>query len=259
MTSSSPAPREISVVCPTYQEGASIARFLERVRGAAARFTDCRLAELIFVDDGSTDGTIETLREAERTWTSPRAVLIVRAHKAGTVSAQILGFRRASSPLVVTMDADGQHPAETIARLAGAWEPSVDLVVASRYVAGGHVEWEFAHRALISAGARRISRIALPGARRLRDPLSGFFLARRELVSELPPTDPGYKILLYVLAMHPRAEIREVGYEMGMRIAGESKLVRGLGFIPSFLREVSRYRRLARSSPRRPVSPAGTR
>ncbi len=247
MSAPSPAPRTVSVVCPTFQEGASIATFLERIRSAHPRFGPVRLAELIFVDDGSTDGTLTTLRDAERTWTSPRVVLIVRDRKAGTVSAQVLGIQRSTSPIVVTMDADGQHPADTIARLAEAWEPGIDLVVASRYVPGGSVDWEFAHRAVISAGARAISRIALPGARRLTDPLSGFFLVRKELVADPPMKEPGYKVLLYVLARHPRARLREIPYEMGTRIAGESKLVRGLGFVPSFLKELARYRRLARS------------
>ncbi len=259
MSAPSAAPRDVSVVCPTFQEGASIATFLRRVRSAAAGFGSVRLNELIFVDDGSTDGTLDTLREAERTWTSPRVILLVRARKAGTVSAQVLGIQRSTSPIVVTMDADGQHPPETIARLVEAWEPGIDLVVASRYVPGGHVEWEFAHRAVISAGARMISRIALPGARRLRDPLSGFFLVQKDLVADPPPATPGYKILLYVLAVHPRATIREIPYEMGVRIAGESKLVRGVGFIPSFLNEVGRDRRLARSTRSRTGSAADPR
>ncbi|NNN17512.1 MAG: glycosyltransferase [Thermoplasmata archaeon] len=251
MSARARAPQDVAVVCPTYQEGGTIGPFLERVRTASGTFRSARLTELIFVDDGSTDGTVERVREAERTWTSPRVRLVQRAQKAGTVSAQIAGFQHASTELVATMDADGQHPAETIDRLAEAWESSVDLVVASRYVPGGTVQWEERRRGVISRGARSLSRLVLPGARRLRDPLSGFFLARRSWVAELPPAPPGYKLLLYVLAIHPRSEIREIPYEMGMRLAGESKLIRGLGFIPSFLRELARYRRAGATAHRR--------
>jgi dolichol-phosphate mannosyltransferase len=246
--------RDVAVVCPTYQEGATIARFLEGIRAASGAYGSARLTELIFVDDGSTDGTVECLRAAERTWTSPKVLLVQRAKKAGTVSAQIAGFQRASTAIVVTMDADGQHPAETIDRMVEAWEPTVDLVVASRYVPGGKVRWEERRRGIISGGARALSRLVLPGARRLRDPLSGFFLARRDWVAELPPAPPGYKLLLYVLAMHPRGKIREVPYEMGMRLAGESKLIRGVGFIPSFLRELGRYRRAGAAARRGPLA-----
>lgn len=244
--------REVAVVCPTYQEGGTIASFLERMREASGSFRTARLTELIFVDDGSTDGTVERVREAERTWTSPRVVLVPRSQKAGTVSAQIAGFQRASADLVVTMDADGQHPPETIDRMVEAWEPTVDLVVASRYVPGGAVQWAERRRGIISGGARWLSRAVLPGARRLRDPLSGFFLTRRDWVAGLPAAPPGYKLLLYVLAMHPRGGLREIPYEMGRRVAGESKLVRGWGFIPSYLRELARYRRagaIARRGP----------
>lgn len=243
MIASAPAARDVAVVCPTYQEGGTIEPFLERLRAASSAFRSARLVELIFVDDGSTDGTVERIREAAASWTLPRVILVQRAQKAGTVSAQIAGFQRASTGIVVTMDADGQHPAEAIDLLVEGWAPTVDLVVASRYISGGAVQWEERRRRVISGGARWLSRLLLPGARRLRDPLSGFFLARRDWVAELPPAPPGYKLLLYVLAIHPAGQIREVPYEMGMRIAGESKLVRGLGFIPSFLRELRRYRR----------------
>lgn len=251
------APRDVTVVCPTYQEGDTIGSFLERIRTAAGTFRSARLAELIFVDDGSIDGTRERIQEAARTWSSPRIQLLPRPQKAGTVSAQIAGFERASTDLVVTMDVDGQHPAETIDRLVGAWEPSIDLVVASRYIFGGAVQWEERRRGLISGGARALARIALPGARRLRDPLSGYFLARRDWVAELPPAPPGYKLLLYVLALHPRSEIREVPYEMGLRLAGDSKLITGFGFIPNFLRELARYRRAGARAHRRADSAPG--
>lgn len=247
--------RDVTVVCPTYQEGATIGTFLERMHAASNAFRSARLTELIFVDDGSTDGTVELLRETERTWTSPKVILVQRSRKDGTVSAQIAGFQRASTPIVVTMDVDGQHTAETIDRMARVWEPGVDLVVASRYVPGAEVHWEEARRGVISGGARALSQSVLPGARRLSDPLSGFFLAHRDWVTELPPASNGYKLLLYVLAMHPRAEIREVPYEMGMRIAGESKLVRGVGFIPSFLRELAQYRRAVLPPEARPLAP----
>ena len=248
MSSPSSPAREVTVVCPTYQEGSAIGPFLREVRAASASARCARVVEVVFVDDGSTDGTLEALTEAERTWESPRVRVVRRSVKGGTVSAQVAGFEQARTPIVVTMDADGQHPTEAIDRMVGAWSPEVDLVVASRYVPGGDVQWAEPRRGIISGGARAISRVVLPGARRLRDPLSGFFLARREWVTTLPPSPPGYKLLLYVLAMHPTATIREVPYRMGVRVAGESKLVQGVGFIPSFLRELLRYRRAADAS-----------
>lgn len=245
--------REVSVVCPTYMEGPSIATFLARVQAAATGFRRARLAELIFVDDGSTDGTRETIQAAARSWAAPTVVLVERDRKDGTVSAQIEGFRRATHDLVVTMDADGQHPSETIDRLVAGWSPGIDLVVASRHVPGGQVEWEEARRGVISGGARALARLTLPGARRLRDPLSGFFLVRRDWVAGLPRVSGRFKLLLYVLAMHPQASLRELPYPMGVRIAGESKLIRGLGFIPRYLGELRQYRRAAAAARRAPV------
>ena len=240
--------RDVSVICPTYQEGEAIGQFLERVRAASATFRSARVRELIFVDDGSTDGTRETIRDAQRSWSSPRITLVERPRKDGTVSAQIAGFRAASHEVGITMDADGQHPPEAIEALVRAWEPGVDLVVASRYVPGGDVKWGDARRALISRGARILARVMLPGPRRVGDPLSGFFATRTSWVRSLEPMSLHYKLLLYVLAMHPGASIREVPYEMNLRVAGASKLVEGPRFIPSFLFELWKYRRAAEDS-----------
>jgi dolichol-phosphate mannosyltransferase len=236
--------RDVAVVCPTYQEGSAIATFLERMLVASSTFRTVRLTELIFVDDGSTDGTVEQVREAERTWTSPKVFLIQRTRKDGTVSAQIAGFQRASAPIVVTMDADGQHPADTIERLGAAWSPEVDVVVASRNVAGGGVEWDQSGRRHTSEGARVLARLLLPPARGLSDPISGFFLARREWVAALPLPPHCYKLLLYLLAAHPEARVREIPYQMRPRVAGVSKVVgTGLGYRRRFVSELWRYRK----------------
>ena len=247
--------QEVALVCPVYREGATIGPFLERLRGAAATFRSAHLTEVVFVDDGSTDGTVEAVREAAQRWTAPRLSLIERSRKDGTVSAQVEGFRAVSTPIAVTMDADGQHPLDTIDRLVAAWRSDVDLVVASRYVAGGGVRWESSRRAVISGGARLMAQGMLRGARRLRDPLSGFFLVRREWVADLVPLPLQYKVLLYVLALHPTARIREVPYEMGRRIGGESKLIQGLGFIPGYFGELITYRRAAVAARRQGLQP----
>ncbi len=244
MTVDSSARKDVSIVVPVYQEGAAIATFLRELREAILRFSFVRVPELIFVDDGSTDGTRETLERARSEWTVPQIRLVYRNAKGGTVSAQIAGFRECSTPFAVTMDADGQHPAGVIDSLAAAVTPEIDLVVASRKISGGGAEWDRVERRTTSEGARMLARLLLPPARRVSDPISGFFLAKRDWVAALPPPPQCYKLLLYLLAAHPKFHAREIPYQMRPRAAGESKVVGGgLQYRRRFLSELWRYRK----------------
>src|SRR3972149_6060890 len=97
-----------------------------------------------------------------------------------------------------------------------------DLAVASRYVAGGRVaQWP--------VWRRLASRVATTGARtflrlRVRDPLSGYFALRREILARGEYWGVGFKILLEILARHPQLRVVEVGYRFTARAAGRSKL-----------------------------------
>src|SRR3972149_5469734 len=79
------------------------------------------------------------------------------------------------------------------------------------------------------AGRGLASRVATPGARtflrlRVRDPLSGYFALRREILARGEYWGVGFKILLEILARHPQLRVVEVGYRFTDRAAGRSKL-----------------------------------
>jgi dolichol-phosphate mannosyltransferase len=99
-----------------------------------------------------------------------------------------------------------------------------DVAIGSRYVPGGGIEGWTTTRRIISKGATLLARLSLPAVRRVRDPLSGFFATRRQVVEGVELKPIGYKILLEILARGKPAKVREVPYVFKVRERGESKL-----------------------------------
>ena len=215
---------ELSVIVPTYNERPNVG---ELVRRLDAALRDTRW-EVVFVDDDSPDGTAAEVRAAART--DPRVRCIQRLGRRGLSRAVIEGVLSTAAPVIAVIDADLQHD-ETIlptmlARLRGesAAAPA-DVVVGSRYVAGGSLEGWDAQRARMSRFATALAnRMVATG---LTDPMSGFFLMRRETfdlaVRQL--SGEGYKLLLDLLASMPGpVRLAEIPYSFRPRVAGESKL-----------------------------------
>lgn len=213
---------QLTVLLPTYIEAGHIASLLAEL----ASHLDGTEYELVVVDDNSPDGTFGIVQKV--TATNPRVRGVVRMMERGLASAVIEGFRRARGDYVVVMDSDGQHPPAAVPKLLkAAIAGGADLVVGSRYAQGGTDAGFAWPRRLISWGARRIAFLALSPLRRHRllDPMSGFFLVRRDRLPDINALRPrGYKILLELLAAEQYDRIAEVGYTFGARRSGESKL-----------------------------------
>jgi dolichol-phosphate mannosyltransferase len=215
--------------------------------------------EVIVVDDGSTDGTRQYLREMATR--DPRIRPVFHEGKQTTLRAQCQGIEVASGSLVVIMDADRQHPPEVLPSMWTALAKGSALVVASRYARGGSAGPRTTFRWAVSRGAEWLARLLLPPARGVTDPVSGFFGFRREAWIPLNPLYRGYKLLLFVLVMAEGGRVTEVGYEFVPRIGGSSKVTQSFAFIRMFLIELLLARRLrgfarARSSSRAPTSGA---
>ncbi|MEM4067217.1 MAG: glycosyltransferase, partial [Candidatus Micrarchaeaceae archaeon] len=150
--------------------------------------------EVIIVDDGSTYSTIDKIKNFRRRFT---VKLIERKRKGDTVSAQIDGARLTSNEYVVVMDADLQHEPTIIPKMLSEATQGYDLVVASRLVEGG-VSKRDAIRGMISRGASFLAHLFIPQTNKIKDVMSGYFLAKRDILAELPPVDNSYKLLLYV-------------------------------------------------------------
>ncbi len=212
---------ELAIVVPTYNE----ARNILVLAGRLHKLLDgiCRW-EMIVVDDNSPDGTASIVDAAARGGDTLRCVR--RIGRRGLSSAVIEGCLATFAPLIIVMDADLQHDEAIIPRmLACLAEPECDLVVASRYTAGGGVgEWTRT-RKTGSSVATWMARMATSSP--ISDPMSGFFGLRRELFVDVAPrlSGAGFKILLDIAASAARPlRIREVPYTFRLRTEGDSKL-----------------------------------
>ena len=122
----------LSVVVPAYNEAARLPRTIERVE----RFLSGRPHEIVVVDDGSTDGTVEVARDAAR---GPLVVLRNDGNR-GKGYAVRRGMLAARGPRRLMTDADLSTPIEELARLEPCLEAGHDVAIGSRALAGSRIE-----------------------------------------------------------------------------------------------------------------------
>src|SRR3984893_332737 len=214
------APIELAVVIPTLNERDNITALVDRLDAVLAGIR----WEAVFVDDDSPDGTADLVRELGQWRSNIRCVQ--RLGRRGLSSACIEGILACSAPFIAVMDADLQHDEALLPpMLATIKERHLDIVVGTRYTAGGSVgDWQKS-RVLISSLASRLARVVV--RTELSDPLSGFFIIERgafgAAMREL--SGQGFKILLDIFASSPRPlAFAELPFHFRRRVAGESKL-----------------------------------
>lgn len=214
-----PAP-ELSVILPAFNERANIPMMVERL----AKALDGIDWEVVIVDDNSPDGTSALARDIGSR--DRRVRCIRRVGRRGLAGACIEGMLASNAPYVAVMDADGQHDETLLAAMVGKLRRcEADLVVASRYTDGTTDTGFTAARAKASQWSTALARKLLKVE--LTDPMSGFFMLRREVIDELAPklSTQGFKILLDIAATgRDSLRIAELPFVFGERLAGESKL-----------------------------------
>ena len=187
--------------------------------------------EAIVVVDDAHDGTEELVRA--RAQRDPRVRCVHRIGRRGLASACIEGMLASSAPYLAVMDADLQHDETLLPRLfEAARHDSADVVVASRYMAGGSTGDLASDRVRMSRLASRLSGLLCKG---LTDPMSGFFVLRRSFLERVVRRlyGRGFKILLdMVAAARGEVHVVELPYRMRSRAHGESKL--GMRVIAEF-------------------------
>lgn len=209
----------VSIVLPTFKEKENIRILFNEIRNKVYVNT----YEIIIVDDNSPD---KTWAEALN-YIDTNDIVIRRINMKGLSSAIVDGVLLSLGDYAVVMDADLQHPPEVINTMVKKLaEENYDIVIGSRYAPGGGVVGWTKTRLLISKGATVIAKILLPYARKISDPMSGFFMVKRDLIknnkSVLNPM--GFKILLEILEKCKPSKITEVPYIFRSRLHGKSKL-----------------------------------
>lgn len=211
---------QLSVIVPTRNEHDNVAELVARLDKALAGLD----WEAIFVDDDSTDGTADLVREIGLK--DARVRVLQRLGRRGLSSACIEGILSSSAPFVAVIDADMQHDETLLPQMYhNLVEEDLDVVVGSRYMEGGSTGTWSQSREDISRFAKRLAEIVLKI--RLTDPMSGFFALRRSTFEEVSRSlsGRGFKILLDIFASAQRPlKYRELPYHFRNRTAGESKL-----------------------------------
>ncbi|HTO65263.1 MAG TPA: glycosyltransferase family 2 protein [Bradyrhizobium sp.] len=220
LTQQSTGQLQLSVVVPTFNERDNVTALVRKLDAALAGIT----WEVIFVDDNSPDGTWQMVRDLARK--DGRVRCVRRIGRRGLSGACIEGILASSAPCAAVMDADLQHDETQLSKMLALIEQgAAELVVGSRYVEGGNADSFNRTRAGASAFATEIAKRVL--GVRIADPMSGFFMIRRDRFEQLAPqlSTQGFKILLDLVASaHGELKTVEVPYSFGARLHGESKL-----------------------------------
>ncbi len=198
------------VIIPTYNERENVERMIKKMLSLSVRF------DMLFVDDGSPDGTAEII-EGERQLNSDRVHLVRRSGKLGLGTAYIAGFRWALEhgyDQIFEMECDFSHNPDDLLRLTARLSGDADVVVGSRYVRGVNVvNWPLS-RLLMSYFASKYVRLItrMP----VCDATAGFVGYQREVLQTMDLD------AVRMVGYGFQIEMKYVSWRLGFRIAEES-------------------------------------
>ena len=212
------------VVLPTYNESATIAEVLRRIRASAVEPID-----VLVVDDNSPDGTADVV-EAVAGELGGGIEVLRRPKKSGLGSAYREGFKLGLArgyEALVEMDADLSHDPSVLGALLGEVAAGADLAIGTRYMAGGRIpDWPW-HRRAISRAGNAYARWMLGLA--ARDATSGYRAYHRRALERINLTAVradgyGFQIEMAYKVARSGGVLAEVPIEFRDRTLGRSKM-----------------------------------
>jgi len=219
----------VLVIIPTYNEAENAPRI------ARAALAEDERIDLLFVDDGSPDGTAAFVRAlasepALRRGGEPRIHLLERSTKDGLGRAYVAGFRwgmERGYPILIQMDADLSHPPSALPRMIEALQ-EIDVAIGSRYVGGrvNVINWPISRLLISLFGslyARKVT--GLP----VRDATGGFNAYRRHVleaidIDRVESNGYSFQIELKFRAYRKGFQLRELPIVFTERETGDSKM-----------------------------------
>jgi glycosyltransferase involved in cell wall biosynthesis len=121
----------LSIVCPAYEEEGSLPHFHPRLTAVLADLEADHAIEILYVDDGSRDGTLALLRQFAAA--DPRVRYLSLSRNFGHQAALTAGLEHARGDAVISLDCDLQHPPELIVPMVEQWRKGFDIVLAERH------------------------------------------------------------------------------------------------------------------------------
>jgi len=214
--------KSVSIIVPTLNEAENVAPLIHQIFASGLD-----ILEVLFVDDGSTDGTTGRIRELAAQF--PIKLLVREEPTLGLSGAVVAGARAARGDFLVVMDADLSHPPDRIPDLVRPLqEGACDMVIGSRYARGGTTPgWPLWRRIM----SRAASALAYP-LTRVHDSMCGFFAIPRPLLLDLAPRASGFKIAFDVIVHGGRQlRVKEIPIAFQNRARGVSKMSIRIAFI----------------------------
>ena len=216
---------QVSIIIPTYNESRNIIQILKSI---GENLPKNIIAEAIVVDDNSPDSTGKIVDEYLKNVKKIAGYtmdIIHRTSKNGLSSAILSGVQQAKGDTIVVMDSDFSHPPQIIPKMIESLKKyQCDLVIASRYISGGKINGWTLKRKLMSKVATLIAKKGL--GVKTKDPMSGFFAFKKNILKGINFDAIGYKILLEILVKKSEIAVKEIPYTFENRSFGSSKLDR---------------------------------
>lgn len=222
----------LTIVLPTFNEKENISPLLKKIRST---FNNNHYNyEILFVDDSS-DETPKVIEKEIDDYPEIKLIHRKKKERTGLATAFIKGFEKAKGKYICCLDADLQHPPETISELLQkAIKEKADIVVATRYIKGGNAKGLGGiYRRAVSIGLKYFTQIIFIPTRKTSDPGSGFFLFKKELLKNSNLQPRGFKILIEILMRTKFKKIEEVPYKFLPRENDTSKagIKQGIEFL----------------------------
>lgn len=234
--------RKAIVILPTYNEKGNIKPLLEVFDQVIPQVQGNWQLELLFVDDNSPDGTAQEIGRLSKQFTTKKRNLTYKQihlfnnpDKQGLGKAYLIGMEVArqqyAAEVMIQFDADLSHDATKIPQMLRLIDQGYDMVVGSRYVAGGSIpdNWHL-HRKLLSGVGNQIIRFGL-GNPEIKDWTTGFRAFTKKVHASVVPhlSDEqffGYTIMIGFLntAVKEGFKVTEVPFAFVDRTYGQSKL-----------------------------------
>ena len=211
---------ELSIIVPCYNESEVVENFFSAMVGNNGILNNLGLnCELVFINDGSKDNTLELLKAQKEIYSNKSNLdikIVNLSRNFGKEAAMSAGFSVASGEAIVPMDADLQHPASLIPKFVELWRQGYDVVLAKR---NDRQEDSFAKRfssSLFYKLNNKISDVKLP------DNVGDFRLFTRKVLNAINSLPENQRFMKGIFAWVGFNSIT-IEYKRPQRIAGSSK------------------------------------
>jgi dolichol-phosphate mannosyltransferase len=214
---------DLSIVIPCYNEAVNVPKIQAEFLPVATELAKTRSLEVVFVDDGSTDGTWQAL--VDTFGNDPHVAVKFEKHQVnrGLGAAIRTGFAAACGEVIVTTDSDGTYSFSKVPELLSSLTPDIDIVTASPYHPAGGVEGVPAYRLVLSRGSSAIYRLLVSW--RVHTYTCLFRAYRRQVVEHITFESDGFLAgtELLVKAMLTGYRVAEYPAVLYRRVFGTSK------------------------------------